>query len=145
MVNFWQKNAVKWVILLAVFFGTVAVIFVLNDDFYNDYRSYLDIVPLKPRERSAMVRVTIDFGNGKKRAFEGEATSAMSAAEALRASQEAGKFSLKITLSGEITEIDRVRAASGKKWQWYLNSNLQEKPVLDVEVRGGDKVLIKYE
>ena len=145
MAGFFQKGAVKWFILLAVFFGTVAVIFVLNDDFSNDFQVYSEVQPLKPRERNAALRVTIDFGNGKKRAFEAEVASPLSAAEALRATQEVGKFTLKIGLNGEITEIDRVKAAGQKRWHWYLNGNPEERPILDVMVRGGDKVLVRYQ
>lgn len=145
MLGFFQKPAVKWFILLAAFFGTVAVIFVLNDDFSNDFRSYSEVIPLKPRERSAVLRVTIDFGNGKKRAFEAEVASPLSAAEALRGAQKVGKFTLKIALNGEITEIDRVKAVGQKRWHWYLNGNPEKRPILDVTVRGGDKVLVKYQ
>lgn len=144
--EFFEKKEVGWVLILAVFFGTVFIIFVSNDFFYSDFNSYFTLQPTRSRENIALpVRVVMDFGNGKKRAFEAATALPLGAAEALRGAQEAGNFSLNIALSGEITEIDKVRSGRAKRWQWYINGVRQERPILDGVIRGGDTLLVKYE
>lgn len=140
-----ERPPIQWTILLVVFFGTAGAIFVLNDNFYNEFRLYSDITPIKSIEHPRVVRVTIDFGNGKKRAFEGEVVTAMSAAEALREAQKIGSFSLKIMLNGDIAELGGFISGPTKRWRWYLNNSAESRPILDVTIGGGDKILLKYE
>lgn len=145
MQSFFEKKSVQWLLLLAVFFGTVAVIFVSNDNFANDFHSYLTLPPPTQKAVNSSLRVTIDFGNGKKRAFEGSVDSSITAGQALRLAAEAGGLPLTITLAGDITQIQNVRSQSEKQWRWYLNGQAEHRAILDVAVRGGDKILIKYE
>ncbi|MFY9462275.1 MAG: hypothetical protein WAP51_03690 [Candidatus Sungiibacteriota bacterium] len=140
-----EKKSVQWLLLMAVFFGTVAVLFVSNDRFSNDFYSYMTFPALKQKEISTRVLVTIDFGNGKKRAFEGSVASPLTAGQALRFAGEAGGMALKITLAGDVTEIEKVRNQGDKRWQWYLNGRVENRSILDATVHGGDKVLVKYE
>ena len=140
-----EKKSVQWFLLIAVFFGTVVVLFVSNDRFANDFYSYMTFPALKQKEISTRVLVTIDFGNGKKRAFEGSVASPLAAGQALRLASKAGGMALKITLAGDVTEIEKVRNQSDKRWHWYLNGRAESRSILDAAVRGGDKVLVKYE
>ena len=140
-----EKKSVQWLLLMAVFFGTVAVLFISNDRFSNDFYSYLTFPASKEKEISNLVKVTVDFGNGKKRAFEGSVASPLTAGQALRFASEAGGMALKITLAGDVTEIEKMRNQGEKRWHWYLNGRAESRSILDATVRGGDKVLLKYE
>lgn len=139
------KKSIQWLLLLAVFFGTVAMLFVSNDRFSNDFYSYLTFPAAKQKNINTPVKVMIDFGNGKKRAFEGSIDSPITAGQALRGAAEAGGMPLKITLAGDVTEIGQLRNQADKRWKWYLNGNLQTRSILDVIVHGGNKVLLRYE
>lgn len=143
-MQFLQKSSFRWAILFAAFLGTVSFIFILNDSFNNDFFSYSQTIPTVFKEKNPFVRVTVDFGDGRRRAFEGKVLSPITAFEALQASQTAGGFSLNITLAGDIADIDGVRPGE-KRWRWYLNGFAEERPILDVPVFGGDKILVKYE
>ncbi|MBI2639789.1 MAG: hypothetical protein HYW90_02765 [Candidatus Sungbacteria bacterium] len=143
-MQFLQKSSFRWAILFAVFLGAVAFIFILNESFNNDFLSYSQTIPAVFKEKNSFVRVTVDFGDGKRRAFEGKILAPITAFEALQASQAAGGFSLKVTLTGDIADIDGVRPGE-KQWKWYLNGFQEERLILDVPVSGGDKVLVKYE
>src|SRR3989344_2363692 len=103
-----KKKSIQWLLLMIVFFGTVAALFVSNDRFSKDFYSYMIFPDLKKEEINTLVRVTIDFGNSKKRAFEGSVTSPLIAGQALRFAGEAGGMALKITLAGDVAEIDKV-------------------------------------
>lgn len=139
------KKSIQWFLLMAVFFGTVAVLFVSNDRFSNDFYSYLTFPASKQKNINTLVKVTIDFGNGKKRAFEGSIDSPITAGQALRGAAEAGGLPLKITLAGDITEIGQLRNQGDKRWRWYLNGNSQTQSILDAIVHGGNTVLLRYE
>jgi len=141
---FLKKSSAKWLILFLVFTGAIAFIFILNNSFYNDFLFYFKTDPVSYKEKSSLVRITVDFSDGRKRAFEGKVLSAITAFEALRAAQAVGGFSLNVTLAGDISDIEGVRA-DGKRWRWYLNGAPEGRPILDVPVSGGDKILVKYE
>lgn len=145
MNRFLETAAVRWVALFSVFLAAVAAIFVWNASFYNEFLAYFKATPAVSLGKNTAARVTIDFGNGKKRAFEGDVMSPISAAEALRAASTAGRFSLNMALSGEISDINGVRELREKGWRWYLNGEPQLRPMPDVLIRGGDKILLKYE
>src|SRR3989344_7308284 len=85
----------QWVILLAAFAAAIGVIFFQNDKFYEDYRGYIAGIPSAPGSGNGLLtRVTIDFGNGTKRAFQGPVETSMTLLAALRAAGDAGEFTV---------------------------------------------------
>lgn len=140
-----RSNALYVGVILAVFFAAVGVIFFSNERFSRDMASYLFFPHGLTDRGSRVVRLTLDFGGGRRRAFEGALSSPITAGEALRFSREAGDFSASFALAGEVLEIDGVSSGEEKRWRWYLNGHPEVRPMLDVLVRGGDKILMKYE
>ncbi|MDO8500171.1 MAG: hypothetical protein Q7S66_05995 [bacterium] len=140
---FFSKTSTRWLIVFLAFFGAVVAIFLLNDSFSNDFKAYWTFPSEKAK--STVVRVTIDFGGGKKRAFEGSVTVALPAGEALRAAADTANIALKTTLVGDVVGVGEVGNQAGKRWHWYLNGNAENRSIFDVPVYGGDKILVRYE
>lgn len=140
-----SRRAICWGTTIAAFLFAAGIIFFSNERFSRDMSFYVAVSPSSVGRVEKAVRLTIDFGDGKRRAFEGVATRPITAEEALRFSGNAGGFSSSITLAGEVVEIGGISPVVSKKWRWYLNGEPEERPMLDVLVRGGDRILVKYE
>lgn len=125
--------------------GAVALIFFQNDAFYRDFTGYFasSSPPLVRQFRSA--RVTIDFGNGTKRAFEGESQAGMTIISALRLSGDAGQFKITTDERGAIVSIAGVRNASGKRWRVYRNGLIGEDLPGHIGIEAGDRITLRYE
>ncbi|MDP3727108.1 MAG: hypothetical protein Q8R35_00535 [bacterium] len=140
-----EHRGAYWVVAAAGFFGAVILIFIQNESFYRDFLSYSRIPPSPPAGAFHTARITIDFGNGTKRAFEGAPGDGMTILSALRLAEEAGQFSVRTDSVGNITTVAGVRNGGGKRWRAYRNAA----PVSDlpghIEVRAGDRILLAYE
>lgn len=141
---FLERRSFQWFLLALFSVAAVVVIFISNDDFKRDFNRYSDFSLLWREDVFRPVRVTVDYGGGKKRAFQGNITEPLSAAVAIQASAKAGKFSLHFDMRGNITDVDGVRPRGQETWFWYLNGVLQSRPVQDVVVRNGDQILLAY-
>lgn len=136
------KQSYYWLIVAVAAIGTLAGIYILSG--YLEKEATIAPGPaVSQKKADAGARVTIDFGNGKKRAFKGEVVEGMTVYDALVASREVGGFSL--SFKGDaINEIDGVKNNS-HIWRSYVNG----KPLADLpqfeEIKPGDEIVFKFE
>ena len=94
----------------------------------------------------------IDFGNGTKRAFEGEIIENETLVGVLIQASRAGNFSYKLDEMASITSLEDTSGVKknfisdkNKSWQWYLNDKKINKLPGEIIVGVGDNILIRYE
>lgn len=131
-------------VVLVVFAAAVALIFAANNAFFRDYAAYFTPPP-PPPPPAPVTRLTIDFGNGTKRAFLGPVEPEMTIVTALRASELAGNFSASFNGRGEVLAIAGVKALGAKRWNVYMNGTLLSMPPGEFDVRSGDRITLRYE
>lgn len=78
--------------------------------------------------------LTIDFGDGNKRAFEGEIVENETLIDALNQASKAGNFS-----------SEEIILNKDKSWHWYLNDEKMDNLTDRVVLKSNDKILVKYE
>ncbi len=141
------KQVISWFVIVAAFFGAVGWIFAANESFYRDHASYFSGLSSPPIAslRPSSVRVEIHFLNGTKRAFRGAAAEGLTALAALRASGEAGRFPVRTDERGQILEIARLRSTPLRRWVLTVNGVRQSELAGHIELRGGDRVVFRYE
>ena len=94
--------------------------------------------------RPLKTRITIDYGNGKKRAFEGAVIEGMNLQDVFWGVEASAGvvFSVK---NEEIISVDGVKSRLPRKWNYYINEAMQDGNPLDKEIGAGDKIVVKYE
>lgn len=90
-------------------------------------------------------KLTIDFGDGTKRAFRGRTEIGMTAMVALRAAQTAGGFKVETDDRGVVIAIGDTRANEVKRWHVYQNGALAKEVLGRVMVAPGDSLELRYE
>ena len=95
--------------------------------------------------RDGSVVLTIDFGNGEKRAFEGDIVENETVLDALILVSKAGDFRYKLDKKMNLAAIETFTATGGKTWQWYINDKKVAKPLNETILKADDRILIKYE
>lgn len=103
----------------------------------------------RPRTQSPQIIgkavLTIDFGNDKKRAFEGDIIENETLIIALIQASRAGNFSYKLDDKNNLAAIENYASDKNKSWRWYLNDKKIDKPLNEIIAKDGDNILIKYE
>ncbi len=131
--NYPFKNYWFWVVLILV----VGISF-----FYVTFK-----LPASNLGDSA--RLTIKFGDGQTRAFEGAVEKDMTVLQALNSASRGGGFDLRYFLdkSGDVNLASIDGAINGpKNWHFYLNSELIKVRELDkVGIKKGDLIEARYE
>lgn len=89
--------------------------------------------------------LTIDFGNGEKRVFEGDIVENETLANALVQASKAGDFSYKLDQKNNLAAVERFTNDGKKSWHWYLNGKKIDKSLNETIIEDGDNILIKYE
>ncbi len=89
--------------------------------------------------------LTIKFGDGKERNFEGEIVENETFVDVLKQAAKAGNFSYKLDEDNNLAAIESFAAEENKFWQWYFNDEIMNKPLNEIILKDGDKILIKYE
>ncbi len=89
--------------------------------------------------------LTIKFGDGKERNFEGEIVENETFVDVLKQAAKAGNFSYKLDEDNNLAAIESFAAEENKFWQWYFNGEIMNKPLNEIILKDGDKILIKYE
>jgi len=87
----------------------------------------------------------IDFGDGNKRAFEGEIVENETIVDALNQSSKIGNFSYKIDEKNNLSAINNFTGDKDKAWRWYLNDKKIDDLTNRVVLKSNDKILVKYE
>src|SRR3989344_900559 len=137
-----EHNNAYWFIVGAGFIGAVALIFFQNEAFYRDFLTYARVPPPPPVAELRSARLTIDFGNGTKRAFEGESGTDMTILSALRLSGEAGGFESMTDARGQIVSVAGVRNSGGKRWRVYRNGTVAADLPGHIDVEPGDRITL---
>lgn len=135
----------SWPLVAVAFLAAVAFIFLQNESFHRDYARYVAVPPSPSIASLHFVRLTIEFEDGRRRAFEGAYGSGMSALAALRGSGEAGTFDIATNGQGQVVAIAGTLNRSGRQWRWYRNGALMSDLPGHVEVRPGDRLSFRYE
>ena len=89
--------------------------------------------------------LAIDFSNGNKRNFEGEIVENETLIDVLNQASKAGNFSYQLDEKNNLAAIEDFTAKASKSWRWYFNGEIINKPLSEVILKDGDKILIKYE
>ena len=87
----------------------------------------------------------IDFGDGSKRAFEGEIVENETPVDALNQASKIGNFSYKIDEKNNLSAINNFTGDKDKTWQWYLNDKKMDSLIDGIVLKSNDKILVKYE
>ncbi|MBU2082240.1 hypothetical protein KKH14_02320 [Patescibacteria group bacterium] len=87
----------------------------------------------------------IDFGDGNKRAFEGEIVENETPVDALNQASKIGNFSYKIDEKNNLSAINNFTGDKDKMWQWYLNDKKMDSLIGGIVLKSNDKILVKYE
>lgn len=125
-------------ILLLVLLGSVSYLFP-SGSFKQKAASRQELEPI------GRVIATIDFGNGAKRAFEGEIVKNESLMDVLILITRAGDLRYRLDGESNIAAIDNFVASDGKTWQWYVNEKPATAPTYETILKPGDRILVKYE
>ena len=144
--QFLTTSPLRWLLLFAVFFTGVAVNFIASKDFNDDFLAIYSTPPSFARSpRNSPLVIMFDFGDGRKRMFQAYLSTSVNGKEALDGVKDSATIALAIAPTGKITSVDAVRDSSSRQWHWYLNGFEDERPITDVLLRSGDKILFKYE
>lgn len=87
----------------------------------------------------------IDFGGGKKRAFEGEIVENETIVDILNQASKAGNFSYKLDEKSRLVAVESFLKDDEKFWQGYVNNQKIDKPLNEIIIKNGDDILIKYD
>ena len=89
--------------------------------------------------------LTIDFGNGKKRSFEGNIVKGETPIDVFIQASKAGNVSYKFDEKSNLAAIGSFVNNSKKSWYWYLNGKKNSKSLNEIILKADDNILIKYE
>ncbi len=96
-------------------------------------------------QRNNRAQLSIDFGNGKVRAFKGEVETGMTIISALRIAGEVGRFDAVTDDRGQVVNIDGFKNDGTKHWGVYVNSQPASDLPGHVELKAGDRITLRYE
>ncbi|MCX6813271.1 MAG: DUF4430 domain-containing protein [Candidatus Azambacteria bacterium] len=88
--------------------------------------------------------LTIDFGDNRKRNFEGEIINGETLFDALSQASKAGNFSYQLDEKNNLAAIDSFARNKNKSWHWYLNDKKIDKPLGEIILKSGDEILLQY-
>ena len=89
--------------------------------------------------------LTIDFGDDRKRNFEGEIINGETLFDALNQASKAGNFSYQLDENNNLAAIDSFTRNKNKSWHWYLNGEKIDMRLNEVIIKDDDDILIKYD
>lgn len=139
-----RNNDDNLLILIAVLLLvlSIGVVFWLsgikNQINYNTSR----VLPLKIIGKAGL---TIDFGNDRIRAFEGNIVEKETLIDVLNQAARAGDFSYKLSEKNDLASISELASGGRKSWYWYINGKKINKQPGGTIVKPDDNILIKYE
>ena len=111
---------------------------------FSGDRQDKNISPSAPKIIGKAV-LTIDFGDDRKRNFEGEIINGETLFDALNQASKAGNFSYRLDEKNNLAAIDSFISNKNKSWHWYLNDKKINEPLGEIILKSGDKILLKYE
>ena len=132
-----------WFLLAVVFAVSIWFFFIQTRSFLAESdelsRGLVDSV-----NAVKITRVTVDYGNGKKRVFEGNASEEMRLLIVFGGIEKTAGIVFGIE-NGRIAEVDGIINEGGRGWVYYLNGKRQEEDPALKSVMPGDEIIVKYE
>ena len=111
---------------------------------FSGDRQDKNISPSAPKIIGKAV-LTIDFGDDRKRNFEGEIINGETLFDALNQASKAGNFSYQLDEKNNLAAIDSFTRNKNKSWHWYLNGEKIDMRLNEVIIKDDDDILIKYD
>lgn len=142
------QSRIYFGVAVALFIAATMLIFAWNDSFYSDFEFYFTGIEdnkVSSKRMPPVGLLGIDFGNGQRRAFEGPVENGMTAVAALRAATRVGKLEVATDERGRVTNIAGVKNNGEKRWRVYLNGATIADLPGNILVKGGDRVMFRYE
>lgn len=131
-----------WYIFGAVVCAAIVFFLWVNSEISREYSQLFP--QAKQAQTAGKVKILIDFGNGKKRAFGGSLAPDMTVERALDASRSVAGISYSV--EGErVVEIGGVRITADKKWHVYVNDLQKDGVPVSYLLKPGDAVTVRYQ
>lgn len=128
---------------LAAALLALAAIFFLNEKFANDYLNIQPRTNSVSKDQSVTVRISFYLGD-KERMFEGKARENLTLKDALL--EIAGISGISVKIAGsDLVGIERYAKNKNKAWAAYVNGESLPAPLLVYQIRGGDRIVLRYE
>lgn len=89
--------------------------------------------------------LTVDFGDGSKRTFEGDIIGNEILSDVLSQAAQAGNFSYKLDEKNNLVSIGKSINNGKRSWHWYINGKKINEQSNKTIVKTDDKILIRYE
>ena len=89
--------------------------------------------------------LTIEFAGNNTRKFEGEIIENETLLDALNQASKVGVFSYKLDKENNLAAIEKFVKNDKKSWYWRLNDEKITKPLNEIILKAGDKIMVKYE
>lgn len=141
-LRFWHDHQIwYWVVLLVLALIALLLLLFANLQFERDFRDSQNTTSVVSKDQAVLIRILIDFGEAR-RAFEGEARKGMTVRSALQEITEVAGLKLQ-SAKGEILLIGDVKSTPSRRWNIYLNDEVAED--LSRELKGGDRIAVRYE
>ncbi|OHA07209.1 MAG: hypothetical protein A2934_03405 [Candidatus Sungbacteria bacterium RIFCSPLOWO2_01_FULL_47_10] len=137
-----------WLITAIVFVGAVILIFFRNEEFIRESNMLTtELMQNAVKKPLPKTRLTVDYGNGKKRAFEGSAAPGFNLQDVFRGIESSVGVEFRVENGGNLFAVDGIPERAEKRWILSVNGkNPAEDPMfLSTEIHPGDKIVVHYE
>lgn len=144
MFKFFKKQSNDRIL---VFWATLLLILSSGLIFWYSVKKHISsgALPALGLKIIGRANLTIDFGNGQIRVFEGDIIENENLFDVFSQAAKAGKFSYKLDENSDLASIEKLLSDNKKNWHWRINGIKISKPISEFIVKPGDKILIKYE
>lgn len=139
-----KQNSDRILILSAILLLTLSI----NVIFWSSVaknQNNINVSRVLPIKIIGNAKLTVDFGNGDKRVFEGSIIKNETLIDVLNQAARAGDFSYKLNKESGVASIGKLAGDGKKSWYWYINGKKVNQSIGEITVKSNDSVLIKYE
>ena len=140
--NIQERGRIHFLVAVLLASATAAFLMQQTMTFRAEFS---DVAASPPARVDGYPKITIDFGDGMKRAFRGRTETGMTAMVILRAAQAAGGFRVETDERGAIIGISATRSSGTRVWRLYRNGSPVRDVLGRVAVTPGDTLLLRYE
>src|SRR3989344_5854612 len=139
--NIQERGRIHFLVAVLLASATAAFLMQQTMTFRAEFS---DVAASPPARVDGYTKITIDFGDGTKRAFRGRTETGMTAMVILRAAQAAGGFRVETDERGAILAIHVTRSDDTHVWRLYRNGVFARDVFGRVTVDPGDTLLLRY-
>ena len=133
-----KGNLIFWIVFVLAIVGII---------FSFQYKNLKEKTFKEELISAHQASLIIDYGNGKKRVFKGEAVEGLDLKTLIDLLTEEKKITsqFKKTQKGFVLESLEGLRNNSKSWKCYLNGNLVEKDFEKILIQPGDQIKLVYE